>query len=315
MHCGAAPLTQRNEHELFSKLFHARRAHLQATMAAILADVKRAAACAEEAGSELVQVTGHPGDFALWDAETCGDIGGDGFDAVQALADITPVLHAYDGKRGWEGNAGTVTIQFSSSERWVVYAKAPDRLRFEIRHRPPKGNRPYSSATLAETAAKLDGLRKSAAVRINDLLSFVGSRPTASRDFWEWEAFAMAWGACCGPTEAAKALYRILRQLGRIQGGKCVECIPGGEQLIRKARDAGLISNTHGAFRPVFSNDPKPALTDSDISSAFVGHNTETQPVASVPKSLTPIRKSKGEIRLPPCPPLQIVNGRFQIEH
>jgi len=220
------------------------------------------------------------------------------------LADITPALREYGGKRGWEGNAGTVTIRFSEWERLVVYAKAPDRLRLEIRHRPPKGNSPYSSATIAETLAKLDGLRKSAAVKINDVLSFVGSRPTASRDVWEWEkAFAMAWGACCGNTEAAKALYGILRQSGRIEGGKCVECIPGGDKLLRKARDSGLIVNIHGAFRPVFSNDPRPALTDFDNSASFLGHITETHPVASVPKSSTPIRKRREGVRLPPCPP------------
>ena len=285
---------------------NARRAYLQATMAAILADVKRAAKCSEEAGSGLVQVTGHPCDFSLREVETCWDIGGGGFYAVKALADITPVLYEYGGKRGWVGNAGTVTIQFSSSERLVVYAKAPDRLRFEIRHRPPQGNRPYSSATIAETTAKLDGLRKSAAVRINDVLSFVGSRPTASRDVWEWEAFAMAWGACCGTTEAAKALYRILRQNGRIQGGKCVECIVDGDKLLRKARDAKLIQISHGAFRPIFSHDPRPALTDLYNAASFPLHKTDTQPVCVSRKSPTPIRKGREAKGIPPSPPVKL---------
>ena len=281
----------------------ARKRVLELTMKAILADVKRAAEAAEEAGSEGVAVSDHPSDFSLREVENCWDIGGADFNALQTLADITPALLEYGGKRGWEGNAGTVTVQFSKWERLVVYAKAPDRLRLEIRHRPPDGNRPYSSATLAETAGKLDELRKSAAVRINEVLSFVGSRPTAFRDVWEWEAYAMAWGACCGHTEAAKALYGILRQRGRIEGGKCVECIPGGDKLLRKARDAGLVSNTHGAFRPVFPNTPEPALTDFDNSALFAGHNTETQPARQVPKSPTPIRNGRESKGIPPSPP------------
>jgi hypothetical protein len=51
------------------------------------------------------------------------------------------------------------------------------------------------------------------------------------------------------------------------------------------------------------ATSPKPDLTELDISRAFVGHNTETHPVASVPKSLTPIRKGREVNQIPPSPP------------
>lgn len=235
-----------NEHD------NARTKHIRTTMEAVFSDVKRAAVCAENAGSEGVKVSGHPADFSLREVETCWDIGGVGFDAFQALADITPALKEHGGKRGWEGNAGTVTIEFSKWERLVVYAKAPDRLRFEIRHFPTNGNRPYCSPALAETIVKLNGFRELAATKVNGVLASLRNRLAASRAGSEWEAYAMAWGACCGNSYASKALFKILRQNGRIQGGKCVECIAGGDKLLRKARDADLIENSSGAFRPIF---------------------------------------------------------------
>ncbi len=285
---------------------HARKMHLKTTMAAILADLKRAAECAEDAGSEGVRVIGYPADFSLREVETCWDIGGVGFDAFQALADITPALREHGGKRGWEGNAGTVTIEFSKWERLVVYAKAPDRLRFEIRHFPTKGNRPYCSSDLAETIGKLNGFRDLAATKVNGLLASLSNRLAASRTESEWEAYAMAWGACCGNSDASKALFKILRQNGRIQGGKCVECIADSEKLLRNARKADLIENSCGAFRPIFSNEPMLSLTHLDNSASFLGHRTETQTVVSVPNSPTPIRKRSGQVGVPPCPPFLI---------
>jgi hypothetical protein len=112
----------------------------------------------------------------------------------------------------------------------------------------------------------------------------------------------MAWCASCGNSEASKALFQILRQYGRIQGGKCVQYIAGADNLIRKARKAGLIRHSNGAFRPVFSNDPKPALTHLDISGGLLGHNTETQTVPSLPKSPTPTRKGREVNQIPPSP-------------
>jgi len=186
---------------------------------AIHADVKRAAKTAGEAGVGYLSVTGKPGSFSLREVETCWDIGGAGFDAVQALADFTPALIARGGKRGWLGNAGTVTIEFSKWERLVVYAKAPDRLRFEIRHRPTQGNRPYCSNTLAETLGKLDGFRNLATAKSNAVLSFLkasqaASLPGASGKPMRWHG-ALAAAILkhprrsfksCGNTDAFKAV-------------------------------------------------------------------------------------------------------------
>lgn len=68
-------------------------------------------------------------------------------------ADITPALHEYGRKRGWEGNAGTVTNQFSESERLAVDAKIPDKLRFENRLHPPSGILTYTTANIPGTLA------------------------------------------------------------------------------------------------------------------------------------------------------------------
>lgn len=260
---------------------NARRACFTSVIDAIFADVERAAGAAEEAGSEMVQVTGPPEDFSLREVETCWDIGGAGFDAVQALADITPGLYERGGKRGWTGNANTVTTQYSRWERLTVYAKAPDRLRLEIRHYPQEGNLRYSASTIAGTLAKLDEFRQKGASRVNALLSFLGGRPAASRSAGEWEAYAMAWGACCGLSGPAKALFGILRQSGRIYGGNAIACIPGGAELVRKARDVGLLRNSDGAYRPVFPNAPDAVLTGLDSSGLIVGHESETQTVPS----------------------------------
>ncbi len=231
---------------------NARRKHIEITIRAIWDDVKRAAECSLDAGSEEATISGKPTDFSLREVETCWDIGGVGFDAIQALADISPALNEHGGKKGWEGNARNMTLEFSKWESLAVYAKAPNRLRFEIRHRPTKGIRPYSSSTLAETIGKMDLFRQIATAKLNSVLPFLSSTLAASRAGNEWEGYAMAWGACCGNSDASKALFKILRQNGRIQGGKCVECIAGGDKLLRKARDADLIENSSGAFRPVF---------------------------------------------------------------
>ncbi|WP_294400057.1 hypothetical protein [Prosthecobacter sp.] len=280
----------------------ARRTCITAVIDAIYADVKRAADSADEAGSEIVEVREHPSNFSLWEVETCWDIGGSGFDAVQALADITPALHEHGGKQCSEGNAKAVTIEFSKYEHLIVYAKAPDRLRLEIRHYPRNGSLPYSSPTIPETLSKLDRLRESAADKLNGVLSFLEARPAASRTAGEWEAFAMAWGACCGITAPAKALYGILRQLGRIYGGKSIQCVQGGEALLRKARDAGLIRHSHGAFRPVFPNATDAALTDFDSAALILGHNSETQPVPVCSASPGKIRNGREWKQIPPSP-------------
>ena len=263
--------------------------------------MKRAAETAVTAGSEL-EVQGHPAKFSLREVETCWDIGGDGLDAVQALADITPGLREHGGKQGWEGNAGTVTVKFSEWERLAVYAKTPERLRFEIRHYPPKGNQSYSAPTITEMLAKLDSLRESAADRLNGILSFLEGHPAASRTAGEWQGYAMAWGACCGISGPATALFRILRHYGRIYGGKRIQCVQGGEALLRKARDAGLIRQSHGAFRPVFPNATDAALTDFDSAALILGHNSETQPVPVCSAFPRKIRNGIERKQIPPSP-------------
>ncbi len=286
----------------------ARQAYFSAVIDAIYADVKRAAEKAVAAGSEL-DAQGHPAKFSLREVETCWDIGGNGFDAVQALADITPGLREHGGKQGWEGSAGTVTVKFSEWERLAVYAKTPDRLRFEIRHYPRNGNLPYSAPTIAEMLAKLDGLRESAADTLNGVLSFLEGQPAASRTAGEWEAYAMAWGACCGVSDSATALFRILRQYGRIYGGKRIQCVQGGEELLRKAKDAGLIRHSHGAFRPVFPNANDAALTDFDSAALILGHNSETQPVPVCSAFPRKIRNGRERKQIPPSPPQACENG------
>ena len=151
---------------------NARRTLFTAVIDALFDDVKRAAVVAEGDASESVRVTESHGEISLREVETCWDVERAGLDAVQALAGITPGLFEHGAKRGWEGNAGTVTLEFSKWERLAVYAKAPDRLRFEIRHYPPNGNLPYSAPTIATTLAKLDALRQRAAETLNGVLFF-----------------------------------------------------------------------------------------------------------------------------------------------
>ena len=288
---------------------NARRVYFDLMASAIFADVKRAAEIAGGSGGGYLAVDGNPRDFSLQAVETCWDIGGAGFDAMKALSDLTPALSEHGGKRGWEGNAGTMTVEFSKWERLVVYAKASDRLRFEIRHRPPQGNRPYSSPTVAETLGKLDDFRELATDKANDFLLFLKSRRAISRTESEWEAYAMSWGACFRNSEASRKIYQILRKNGRILGGKYSQCIEGGEKLLRKARDAGLVENRHGAFRPIFPSIPELALTHLDNSGELLGHNTETHPVGTVPNFPAPIRKRSGQVAIPPCPPLLLDRG------
>lgn len=259
----------------------ARETLLTMTIEAIRAEVQQAAIAANDSGNGETIVLDHPGRFSLWEVETCWDFGGAGFAALDAMDNIRPGFREYGGKKGWEANTGTMTSQFSKAESLTAYAKNFDRLRFEIRHRPNEGNRRYSFQTIAEVLAELESLRQSAAERVNGLLSFIAGRPSASRSGREWEDYAMRWGACCDVSEAAQTLFAILRQHGRIYGGRSVECIPNGDVLLRRARDAGLLHNSHGAYRPLFPNASGESLTDFDNTALLVGHVSETQTVTS----------------------------------
>jgi hypothetical protein len=98
------------------------------------------------------------------------------------------------------------------------------------------------------------------------------------------------WNDCCGDSGPASVLYGIIRQHGRVYGGKYIECIPGGNALLRKTRDAGLVRRSHGAFRPIFPDAPDAALTDFDSPASTLTHNTDTQRVSSCSNSLAACR-------------------------
>lgn len=61
----------------------------------------------------------------------------------------------------------------------------------------------------------------------------------------------MAWERHMGMSDASADILGMLRRAGRVFGGKYVECIPRGIQLLRKARDKRLVRNFKGAFRPI----------------------------------------------------------------
>ena len=298
--CGGdnlAPLVLRpGEHD------NARSRYIKQIMNALRSDVRRAARVSEGAGSEGIVVTGGPSDFSLRYLETCWDVGGAGFDACRALESITPAVREWGGRETCEGNRGSITTHFSDSEWLAVYAKTSDRLRFEIRHRPTCGKKSYTAKSITGIIAKMDEFRSMAARRINSLLGPLRARLAAPRSQQAWESFVLDWGACCGNTEASKAILGILQRENRILGGKYIECIPRGEKLLRKARDAGLVHHEHGAYRPNIGSEGN-ALTSSDNPASFPGHDNETQSDASVPKSPTPIRIVRERRGIPPSPP------------
>jgi hypothetical protein len=298
-----------NEHD------NARAEYIKQTVAAIRADVHRAAGVSDASGSRGIIVTGRPTGFALWEVETCWDIGGAGFDARRALESITPLVRLWGGRRGWEGNEGSITTVVTDSERLVIYAKEDNRLRFEIRHRPTHGKKPYTAPSVSGLIAKLDEFRRMAAQTINRHWGPIHARLTRPTHRWDWTAFALEWGACCGNSDASKAILGMLMREQRFFGGRDLEYIHGWANMKRKARDRGLLRFENGAYHPTMPGGNGRTLTSFDDSASLPGHNPETHSVASVPKSLTPIRKRRDGIRLPPCPPPpKIVDCRSQIE-
>ena len=231
---------------------NARRHLFNTVINALFEDIQRAASASEASGSEMVNVALNLGNFSLQDVETCWDIGSLNFDAVKTLADIKPKIQECGGKRGWEGNAGTLTVEFSQSERLVVYAKSTNRIRFEIKQYPTKGKTRYSAPTINGLIGILDTMRKSAAKRINKILSFIADHSNTSVAASDWESYAIRWGHRMGISQPSLELYRLLRRHERVIGGRFVQCIQGAAALLRKARDAGLLRHQNNAYRPIF---------------------------------------------------------------
>lgn len=272
-------------------------------MAALMADVRRAARISMGMGSIRINVTGQPEEFSLRKVETCWDIGGAGFDAQQVLKNLTPTLREWGARRVTEGNAGSITIEFTDSEKLVVYAKTPNRLRMEIRHSPPKGNIPYTAPTIEGILAKMNEFRCLAAKRINKLLGPLRARLAAPLAEWDWCPYALEWGACCGNSDESRAILETLMREGRILGGKYVECVSGGAKLLRKARDRGLLRHELGAFHPIMPGGAEPSLTSFGNAASFLGHKTETQPIQETQKIPTTRRIVRELNRIPPSPP------------
>jgi hypothetical protein len=154
---------------------------------------------------------------------------------------------------------------------------------------------------------KLDTLRQKAAMRVNQVLAFLAEwaeetpqdRASASR-------YASRWFQCLGYSDASECLLELLRINGRIVSGQYLPKELGC--MARRAKKEGLVFyDEHAcALYPVSIGTPLPifghSLTGTPAEHTYPGHNTETHPVVSVPKSPTPIRKRNERESIPPCP-------------
>jgi hypothetical protein len=282
---------------------NARSEYIKQAVTALFGDVRRAASVSEAMGSGTISITGRPGDFSLREVETCWDIGGTGFDANHVLDAIAPALREWGGARGWEGNERNSTVEFLKSERLGVYAKSDNRLRLEIRHRPPKGKDRYTAQNLHELICTMDFFRERAANRINSLLGPLRARLAACVPERDWTAYAFEWGACCGNSEASKVVLRLLTLEGRIFGGRFMDHIPEWNRIKRKAITHGLLRFEGKAYRPSMPASADSTFTSLGNLARFPGHNTETHPVSESPNSPTPRRIVREWNRIPPSPP------------
>ena len=294
------------------------RRYLEGVYTGIDSELRRASAAAD---GLPMPGTIRSADFSLRRVEPYHEFyAPDAVALVKKLAPSLRVFHRHNRERehGLDietvGNSPTITLFLSKGEAVRVYAKTADRIRFEVIYYPKRQNGlipdGYCAPTLDACMEKLHFLRQKAAVRVNQILAFLSEwadetpqdRASASR-------FASQWFQRLGFSDASERLLELLRVNGRIVAGRY---LPQEERnALRRAKEQKLVfcdEHAH-AFYPVSCGTPLPfaehSLTDFDNSASFPGHKTETQPVASVPKSPTPIRKSKGEIRLPPCPPLR----------
>jgi hypothetical protein len=290
--------------------------YFRAVYGAIESELKRASATAD--GLPM------PGnirteDFSLRRVETYWEFSAT--DAVTLVKKLAPALGAYhkhsrEREHGADfeivGNAPTITLFLSAGESIRVYAKTADRIRFEVIHSPKEQNGlipgGYSSPTLETCMGKLDTLRQKAALRVNQALAFLAEwaeetpqdRASASR-------YASRWFQCLGFSDASECLLELLRTNGRIVSGQYLS--NELNSMARRAKEEGLVfyDEHASALYPVSIGTPLPisghSLTGAPAEHTNLGHNTETHPVVSVPKSPTPIRKRNGRVGIPPCPP------------
>jgi hypothetical protein len=285
---------------------NARSEYIKQTVAALFGDVRRAASVSEAMGSGTISIAGRPGDFSLREVETCWDIGGTGFDANRVLDAIAPALREWGGVRGWAGNERNTTVEILKSVRLGVYAKLDDRLRLEIRHRPTKGKDRYTAQNLSELIRTMDFFREQAANRLNSRLGPLRACLAAYVPERDWTAYALEWGACCGSSEASKAVLRLLMLEGRIFGGRYMDHIPEWSRIKRKAVARDLLRFEGNAYRPSMPSSEESTFTSVANLTPLPGHITETQPVCKSPDSPTPRRIVREWNRIPPSPPRSI---------
>lgn len=258
-------------------------------------------------------------DFSLRRVETYWEFSApDAVGLVKRLAPALRVFHKHNRERDHGadfdtvGNAPTITLFLSAGESIRVYAKTADRIRFEVIHQPKSQNGlipgGYSASTLSGCMEKLHTLRQKAALRVNQVFAALSewaeetpqARANSSR-------FASMWFQCLGFSDASEQLLELLRTNGRIVSGRCLP--EELHSMKRQAEEKGLLFYDEHAcvLFPVSFGTTLPisghSLTEGDSAPTNSGHNTETHPVVSVPKSPTPIRKRHGRVGIPPCPP------------
>ena len=290
--------------------------YFKAVYAGIESELRRASKAADE-----LPMPGNirTEEFSLRRVETYWEFSAP--DAVALVKKLAPSLrvfhrHNSDREHGSDfetlGNSPTITLFLSKGESVRVYAKMANRIRFEVIHSPKKQNGlipgGYSAPTLKFCVEKLHLLRKKAELRVNQVLAFLSEwadetpqdRASASR-------FASQWFQRLSFSEASERLLELLRVNGRIVAG---QYLPKEESnTLRRAKENGLVAyDEHAcAFYPMSFGTVLPisghSLTGGVSVPTNPGHNIETQPVASVPNSPTPIRKRSGQVGVPPCPP------------
>jgi hypothetical protein len=290
--------------------------YFKAVYAGIESELRRASKAADEFP---MLGTIRTEEFSLRRVETYWEFSAP--DAVALVKKLAPSLRVYhrhnrDREHGSDfetvGNSPTLTLFLSSGESVRVYAKTANRIRFEVIHSPKKQNGlipgGYSAPTLKVCVEKLHLLRKKAALRVNQVLTFLSEwanetpqdRASASR-------YASQWFQRLGFSEASERLLELLRVNGRIVAG---QYLPKEESsTLRRAKEKGLVAHDEHAcaFYPMSFGTVLPisghSLTDGVSVPTNSGHNTATQTVVSVPNSPTPIRKRSGQVGVPPCPP------------
>ncbi len=292
------------------------RNHLHAVYAGIRSELRRASAATD---SLPMLGTLKNEDFSLRRIETYFEFfAPDAVALVKKLAPTLRVFHKHNRERehGLDietvGNSPTITLFLSNGEAVRVYAKAADRIRFEVIHQPKKQNGlipdGYCAPTLEACIEKLLFLRQKAAIRVNQVLAFLSEWAVETpQDRAGASRYASLWFQRLGFSEASERLLELLRVNGRILAG---QYLPKEERnALRRAKEQELVfyDENAKAYFPASCGTALPisghSLTNGNSDSTNPGHNTETQPVASVPKFPTPIRIVRERIGIPPSPP------------